>query len=242
MSRGVTKYFGGVRKKRLANLAIAALTIIATLVILITIYGQHVGNFVVAVETASQLALALSETPDFINPTSRLAAKGITDQTNTTYEDIPIERLIEIDGSGNDELGKRYFAYSFYVKNISATPMDYTANIVLNHTTKGADSALRIMVVRDKAEDDIYAKAKETPESEIGKPEDHAGTEIVKNYLTIPFISPILMMEQNEQRFRKDQVRKYTVIMWLEGWDNECTDDILGAVMRLEMRFSAYRI
>lgn len=237
---GISKYYGGVRKKRLANMSIAVLTIVAVLVVLITIYGQHVGNFVVAIETASQLILVLSETPGFEKPTSRLAAKGLTDQTNITYADIPKDELLLGNGSLNDEILRRYFAYSFYVKNVSTTPIDYSAEIVLNHSSQNAESALRIMVISDEGER-IYAKAKEFPESEVGKPEDHAGTDIERNYGTVPFESLTRLVNQQSQRFRKDAVRKYTIVMWLEGWDNECTDEIRGAIMRMEMRFKAYR-
>jgi hypothetical protein len=170
-----------------------------------------------------------------------LAAKGIIDLTNATYSDIPIAKLVVGNGSQNDEVEKRYFAYSFYVKNVSSTPLDYTAEIVLNHTSLGAESALRIWVVSDEY-DQVYAKAKEHPESDAGKPEDHVGTQIVVNYITIPFENETRLVEQESYQFRTSAVRKYTVVMWLEGWDNECTDDIKGAIMRMEMRFKATRV
>ncbi|MFA5449016.1 MAG: hypothetical protein WC292_01060 [Clostridia bacterium] len=234
----VTKYYGKQKRKKLVNLIIAILAILSLIIILVTVYGQNVGNFVVAVETDVQLALALSETPDFENQTSRLAAIGLKDQTHATYSDIP-EDISEGYGSQNDEENKRYFAYSFYIKNTSKTILNYTAEIIFNKATQGAESALRVMVIKND-EMSIYAKAKEYPLSEVGQPEDHLGTGIQVNYTTIPFLSVVTIMRQSETHFPSGAVNKYTIVMWLEGWDRECTDDIKGATMKMEMRFKAF--
>lgn len=239
MTKIATRYYNSAKRKKLVNMIIAVLAILAVIIVLITIYGQNVGNFVVAIETEVQLSLSLSETPGFEKPTARLAAVGIKDQTHATYADIPAN-IAELDGSNNDNAGKRYFAYSFYIKNTSSMTLNYTTEIILNKATKGADSALRVMVIKNDVQK-IYAKAKETPLSEAGQPEDHLGTGIEVNYMTIPFFSSSTVMREHEMSFPKGAVNKYTVVMWLEGWDEQCVDYIKGAIMRLEMKFSAYR-
>lgn len=238
MASNIRKYYGVAKKKRIANMAISVLALIAIMVVLITIYGQNVGNFVIAIEGQSQLNLALSETEDFADPKSRLSAGGIKDITHATYINIP-DDIENGDGLKNDIKSKRYFAYSFYLKNLSGSLVDYETEIVIRETTKGADSALRVLVIRDGGRS-IYAKPKEAPEpaDQIGQPADQ-GTQIEKDYTTIPFASAITIMQERVAGIVMNAVHKYTIVMWIEGWDPQCTDDIIGATLRMEMVFRA---
>lgn len=236
LASGIKKYYGLAKKRRIANMAISILALIAIMVVLITIYGQNVGNFVIAVDGESQLNLVLSETPGFEDPKSRLAAKGLKDISDATFGDVP-DDIAEGYGSKNDNFALRYFAYSFYIKNVSRTVVDYSVEMRMMECTKNADSALRVMIIVDDVQK-IYAKAKEWPAEQIGQPADQGPT-IVKDYSTIPFLSAITLMAQTEVAFVREAVKKYTVVMWLEGWDPECTDSIKGAVMRMEMLFKA---
>lgn len=237
MKKNVTKYYGINKRKRIINMVIAVLAIIAILIILITIYGRNVGNFVVTVEAQTQVSLSLSEYEDFREASSRLTADGLRDQTHATLSDIP-DNITETNGSHNDIEDKRYFAYTFYCKNTSSVVLDYSVDIVINKSTKGVESALRVMVIKNDITN-IYAKTKEYPESEIGKPEDHIGTGIEIPYTTIPFASSVTIMSQTETNFIKNAINKYTVVMWLEGWDNECVDAIKGGTIKMDMKFKA---
>lgn len=241
MKSGVTKYYGSAKKKKLANMAIAVLAIIAIIIILITIYGQNVGNFVVAIETSSQLSLSLSETAGFEDPKSRLAAKGVKNQTHATYSDITKDiAIVTRDGSNNDP-GRRYFAYTFYVKNASATVLNYRMIMTLNHTTLGAEAALRVMVIKND-ESTMYAKPKNSSAGGNVIKEDLTDTDILVNYPVENFISSVTLLQQTELNFTRNSVNRYTIVMWLEGYDPECTDDIKGAIMRMELHFEAYQV
>ena len=37
--------------------------------------------------------------------------------------------------------------------------------------------------------------------------------------------------------FQPGEVRKFSVIIWLEGQDPDCTDDLLGGMIKLRMKF-----
>ena len=232
---GITRYYGASKKKKMANMAIAILLLLGIFVVLVTIYGQNVGNFVVAVETRSQVNLALSETIGFENPSSRLAARGVRDLTNTTYIAIPKDIGAHEGGSHNDDVHRRYFAYTFYIKNMSPTVLNYDMVMTLNHVTNRADNALRIMVIKNNDERTIYAR---DPEGHR-----HANSLIAErdeDYDAEPFLSAVTMFQQVQLNFERNQINKYTIVMWLEGWDYHCTDAILGSIIRLELQFNGY--
>ncbi|MFW5780586.1 MAG: hypothetical protein ACOCWI_03970 [Bacillota bacterium] len=237
MAKNIKRYYGIQKRKKIINMIIAGLLIISVLVVLITVYGQNVGNFVIGIETNVRQSMSLSETADFAKPTTRLSAPGIREQTHATLQDIP-QNIEQGDGAKNEYEKRRYFAYSFYVKNVSSIILDYDIELQLNKSTKGAESAVRIMIIRN-GERKIYAKAKEYPLEEAGEPEDHVGTDINEPYMTIPFLSLTTIMRETETDFAPEAVNKYTVVMWLEGWDHECTDDIKGGIVRMEMNFKA---
>ena len=38
--------------------------------------------------------------------------------------------------------------------------------------------------------------------------------------------------------YQPGAIKRFTIVMWLEGDDPECTDDILGGMVKLDMNFS----
>ena len=44
-------------------------------------------------------------------------------------------------------------------------------------------------------------------------------------------------LKNTTEDFKPDQVDKYTVVIWLEGWDPECIDNIKGGVVKMSMNF-----
>ena len=44
-------------------------------------------------------------------------------------------------------------------------------------------------------------------------------------------------MDRKITNFKSGSIDKYTVVIWLEGWDPECVDDIMGGEVKLSMNF-----
>ena len=44
-------------------------------------------------------------------------------------------------------------------------------------------------------------------------------------------------MDRNVTDFKSGSIDKYTVVIWLEGWDPECVDNIMGGEVKLSMNF-----
>ena len=59
---------------------------------------------------------------------------------------------------------------------------------------------------------------------------------------TTPFHSIDKVMSQTNEAFEVGSVDKYTIVVWLEGNDPECIDNIIGGRVRLEMNFKVTEV
>ena len=49
-------------------------------------------------------------------------------------------------------------------------------------------------------------------------------------------------MLEKEENFKPGDVHKYTVIIWIEGEDPECVDNIIGGEVKMRMRLTEEHI
>ncbi len=204
----------------------------------VTFFGMNIGDFVVSINDETEGYLALSETGDFKEDiTGSLKAVGLDEATNTTYGYIPKD-ITKGHGSKNDEEGKTYIAYSFFVKNISNIAVDYNATITIEDFTKNVDEAVRVMVIKENEDgktEKIYAK----PTKE-GKPETHLEPSVdsAEPYITEMFKAPTIVTNTLNLDFSMGDIDKFTVVIWLEGEDEQCVDEIKGGSIKMSMKFS----
>lgn len=121
------------------------------------------------------------------------------------------------EGSHN---GENYFAYSFYIQNKGSEIIHYWYEIIIDDVIKNADEAIRVMIYRN---DDmkIYAKAnKKTGEAENG---------------TVTFFSDQEVAVEQRRDFAPGEIDKFTVVVFVEGDDPDCLDEIIGGEMKMHM-------
>lgn len=197
-------------------------------------YGNSVGDMVVSIDEIIKRSLSLSETGEFAatDASTMLAAEGIKDIRDSTYFYIP-EDIREGNGLKSDRKSNMYFAYSFYLKNTSDVSISYSATLTIERQSKGIVNAVRIMILVDDEEPVIYARPKNdgTPETL----EDNESA-IKKAYSTIPFTDDYFSVV-NQKVMEIEQIQKYTVVIWIEGWDADCTDAIVGGNLEVSMTF-----
>lgn len=167
-------------------------------------------------EGAAQLSL--SETADFANPTTMLGVQGIDNMTNISEAWLPAD-IDAIDGAHN---GENYIAYTFYIQNVGEQACTLTEQINLDSAVLGAEAAVRIKVYRDGVPT-TYAKL-----AANGLPE----------YATTPFESEDVICSDEVPDFKPGDIRKYTLVIWLEGDDPECLDNIKGGNVKMSMTFT----
>ena len=211
-------------------LKIAKITVCAGVAILAVFYGaatlyQEEGTFTVGILPKSKdedAQISLYETADFSSPTTMLSADGIDEMTNISVNWLPKD-LDAIDGSHN---GEHYIAYTFYVKNTGNVKCNVEETFRVESTVKGADDAIRVRLYKNGVET-TYAKL-----GVNGQPENG----------TTPFAeSGVVFSAINESLAEEDSI-KYTLVIWLEGDDPECLDNIKGGSVKMSMTFSAEAI
>ncbi len=213
------------------------------------VYGMmtmiEYNNFKVLIDKEGLNILSLSHSEEFVDPTEVLSLEGPKYMDNITLMDV-YHLLPEIEATeGNYGMRdkKNYVASTFYLKNVSGEDQYIRESIVINDVSKNVDDAIRIMVIRN-SEKTVYAKAREDGEPEEVVPEqyftkDGEMTEDPEEiWMTKPFSSPRHVFYETGIPLAAGEIRKYTIFIWLEGWDPECVNEILGGTIKLEFQFA----
>ena len=203
---------------RMSAVVVLALFLFVLLLWLFSLFSQQAGKFTVSSKDAER-GLILSETVDFAKPSAALTAEPVEAMDNITYEWLP-NNLTETDGSHN---GDNYLCYTYYVKNTGEEAFDYAASISIDYMKKNVDNAVRVQVYRNDTVT-VYAK-----QAKDGNPE------VDPMFETTPFVNGRIVMDEARTGFNVGDVDKYTIVVWLEGNDPECVDDILGGELKMSM-------
>ena len=145
------------------------------------------------------------------------------------FTDISVNWLPEnIDNEGDgSHNGKNYIAYTFYAENMGQDTINYWATVKIDDVIKNVDDAIRVMVIKngDKV---IYAKNNRTTD----QPEPN----------TVPFKDNETVMLEKTENFKVGDIDKYTIVIWVEGDDPECTDDLIGGEIKMHMTLTEEHI
>ena len=196
------------------------------LVVMLTFYSAAAlfsdqGGFTVAIENSGKGktgVISLSETADFASSTVHLEAQDVSHMTNISGLDIPAD-VDNYDGAHN---GANYMAYTFYLKNSGDAVCDVLTELHIDGVVKEADEAVRVKVYKNGIPT-TYAKlaADGTPESG-----------------TTPFASANKVLSETSEDLAPGEITKYTIVIWLEGNDPECLDNIKGGSVKMSLMFS----
>lgn len=217
---------------------IGVIVMLLVLVYIFSLLFNRYGSFTISVKDFAdrKYSLTLSETASFKRTTSRLNAAAANDITNISYKNIPKD-VNDVDGAHN---GENYLAYTFYLKNSGEETCNYRYSIIISKATSGIDAAARIRVYYNEdfyksATDEFnysgdfvdYAKPKTGGN---GEPETDKENRTMTN-----FESESLIVKKDVDNFASGDVAKITVVIWLEGDDSDCVDDILGGQLKIDM-------
>lgn len=210
---------------------VAKIAVCATVATTTVFYGaamlyKEESAFTVGIEPVirgeEKILISLSETADFEKPVTNLSVDGIDRMTNISVNWLP-EDLDTYDGAHN---GEHYIAYTFYLKNSGDTACFVTEVLELESAVKNADDAVRVRLYKN-GEMTTYAKM-----GANGLPEKDHGIE------TIPFSQDSVVFTHVNENMQPGDIIKYTLVIWLEGDDPECLDNIRGGRVKMSMTFS----
>lgn len=219
---------------RILTIVLVLMLLFLSLMFACSSYVNKAGDFTVTMDKdAYNMGIILSETADFSQSSRFLTGEKCVDMLDTTLEWLP-DDLDDIDGSHNKTNGQSFLAYTFYVKNAGNVDVDYSAEILIDSVSLGVDEAMRVMIFHN-GEPTIYAKPQKGTTDKREENLNDNGESVYavdKN-----FVSNTKVMENEVEMFRPGDVDKYTVVVWLEGWDPECVNKILEGEIKMSMKF-----
>ena len=215
------------RRSRVVKLSLLILLLLLTILYLILRIIYNEGRFTISLDSNDKLksGLAIFESLNNSQGKRKLEASPIKFMDNISYKTIPKDVDTEADGPHN---GKNYIAYSFYAENQGKETIDYWYEIVIDDVIKNVDEAVRIRIYRN-GESITYAKKK----SNADEPEE--GTTAFRD--DIDSKENIIIFEQVHD-FKPNDLDRYTIVIWLEGDDPDCTNAIIGGELKMHMKFT----
>ena len=223
MKNGVGQKAQDIYKKKLFKKIVKIIFLLLLIIISIIYLFLYVvfqgGRFTVTLDKdlSNRKSIFLSEDGKFKGKTRELSANTIDNMDNISIMWLPENLDTEATGAHN---GDNYIAYTFYVINAGKETVNYWYEIDVDDTIKNVDEAIRIMVIRN-GEEVVYAK-----KSAI----DGSAEEGTKK-----FVSKSIAVLEQRKRLKANAKDRFTVVVWLEGDDPECTNALLGGEIKMHM-------
>lgn len=177
------------------------------------------GKFIISLDDNmfNRNNIYLSADSGALSKQTELAAESPDYMDNISVNWISKNIDVEADGSHN---GTNYIAYTFYAVNAGQESVNYWYEMDIDDSIKNVDKAIRVMVYLN-GEKTVYAKANEV----TGEAEE--GTKVF-------FSDKIAILEQRDN-FTPGTKDRFTVVVWIEGDDPDCKNDLLGGEIKLHM-------
>lgn len=226
MNNGVEVEAQKIYKRKLfikvVKIAFLLLLILISIIYLFLYIVYAGGRFTVSLDKnmSNRKNVFLSENGSLKNKARELSADTIEYMDNISIKWLPGNIDKEKTGAHN---GDNYIAYTFYVINSGKEKVNYWYEIDIDDTIKNVDEAIRIMIYRN-GEATVYAKKSK----ETGKAEPN----------TKKFVSLKIAVLEQRKNFKPNSKDRYTVVVWIEGDDPECKNDLLGGEIKLHMDFT----
>ena len=204
---------------RIVKIVFLLLLILISILYLFLYIVYDGGRFTVTLDKQmqSQKSVYLSETGKVGEKTRKLTAETIDYMDNISVKWLPDNLDTEKNGSHN---GDNYIAYSFYVVNSGKEEVNYWYEMELDDTVKNVDEAIRVMIYRNGKPTTYAKKSKVTGKAEPG---------------TKKFYSKSVMVLEQRKSFKPKSKDHFTIVIWIEGDDPECKNDLIGGEIKMHM-------
>ena len=220
---------------------LAAFFFTSVIIAVALLMGSQSGNFVVQVQSGDiETSIAITESLNDISTYGdKITTDGIGNISNNTalyFMNDGVEDLKEIAANTgvNKELVDLY-CYTFYVANTGDSIVNIEFEMNIAQVTKGLDKAIRVMSFNQKTGKYTIYQAIDEPDWEypsyesIGQPKIFKDDRIV--YTEQDYLLPMSPGNLNEE----GSYIKYSVFVWVEGWDPQCTEDLYRSTIQFEL-------
>lgn len=207
------------KKIRLLKLALMVISLFLIVVYFLLRIFFESGAFAISLdqEFSKKSGLIMFEKLEEKQSKKILKAETLDYMDNISVNWLPQNLDEEKDGSHN---GDNYLAYTFYLENQGVDNIDYWYEIIIDDVIRNVDRAMRIMVYHN-GEKTIYAKLNEYTNTEENG--------------TTAFYSRDKVVLKERKDFLPGQIDKFTIVIWIEGDDPDCVDELIGGQMKMHM-------
>lgn len=209
-------------KKLKKKFKLAVILLLLLLLILYFVIGivYNSGNFSITLDKNLYLDNGIIIYDDFQYKVYRTELLAKAPETFNSIKEIWLPEEIK-DYEGGSHNGDSYLVYTFYIENTGDEIASYTREVIIDDVIKNVDAAIRVRIYKN-GEYLTYAKLSSEGEVEPN---------------TIPFIDDKIIMSEDVSNFKPNDIDKYTIVLWIEGEDPDCTDNILGGEFKVRMNF-----
>ena len=206
---------------RIAKLIVLSFLLLLLLAYIIMNIIYNNGNFSITLDKNLYFSrgIIIYDDPDYKVFRAELYAKAVDYFDNISYKWLPDE----LDNENSSHNGDNYVAYTFYIENTGTDVSDYWYEIIIDDVIKKVDNAVRVRLYKN-GRYVTYAKI-----GADGNPEKE----------TTPFVNDSLVTFDHRVKFSPGDIDKYTIVIWVEGSDLDCTDNILGGEIKMHMEFNS---
>lgn len=250
--------------------AIVGIVLIIILLIIALFYACYASveynNFRVVVERSGSKILSLSNNFSMDPSTELIEIVGPDKMTNTTLAHgknlmsyLAIEdRLAEIASTEGAITTKEdiFIAGTFYMQNVSSADAVYTERVHFDVATKGAEKALRVMLIRNDqitvyAAPTVNDQGETVPEQVVPIQSGYTRKSLAVDangvysvvdeggepWYAEPFYNDEYAVYNTGIPLKAGEKVKYSIVIWFEGWDPECIDEILDGAIVMTLSF-----
>lgn len=236
---------------------IGAFILLLSILFAASVITQLRGHFTINLsEDMFKSGFTLSETIGFEEPKISLNSDPLENVPCTSISNIP-EDVNRYEGNHH---GYDYFAYTFYVRNEGDAEADYSYQLRIVSESQEVSEAIWLMLFVD-GDMTYYAQmgadnaAEAIPEigdnsrgyTNLPLMDQTLNRDTQYQFITqkrgqdyyrvipVPFESETVITYGERYGLEPMGIHKYTVVIWAEGDDPECTDDIIGGHLGLDM-------
>lgn len=214
------------KKIRVVKIAILIMALFLIIIYFILRVFLETGDFTISLDQEFAKSEGIIMYENSSNKVDRriLKAQKVEFMDNISVKWLPQD--IDKTGEGAHN-GDNYLAYTFYLENKGAETVNYWYEVKIDEVIKNVDEAVRIAIYRN-GERTIYAK----PNSRTGEAEDG----------TTKFYSASSVCVEPRRDFKSGDIDRFTIVIFIEGDDPECQDNLIGGEMKMHMDITQERI
>lgn len=213
-----------VKYKALKVATLAVLLFLINLYIVLGVLYKE-GGFTVTLDgqEGKEPNLIIYESPTDKSEKSYLKCGDIKFISDISVDWIPANINDEADGTHH---GCDYMAYTFYAENVGKETINYWITTEIEEIEQDVDEALRFVLYKNGIQT-VYAKMARNGNPEPG---------------TVPFKDEKTVLLEKNADFKPGDIDKYTLVVFMEGNDPQCVDDLIGGKIAMHMTLTEEQI